>query len=229
MDDDTVSAVPDEQPTTVPTTVAAESATLLPIAILETVLLRSGSWGVTEVAQALGLPKARIHRHLANLRAAGYLSQNPASRRYEPGWRLVVLGQRIQATAQVVRLARPVMTELRDRIGQTVVLSALTTDGVSVTDVVAGGSPIDVILSPGTALPLQQLRPGQGRSRLRVAATAGGLVDVDRRTAHSEDRARRDAALERSESHPRAGVGGSAGRNVSRRQRDRRSGVRSQQ
>ena len=30
------------------------------------------------------------------------------------------------------------------------VLSALTADGVSVTDVVPGGSPIDVILSPGT-------------------------------------------------------------------------------
>ena len=184
MDDDTLSAVPDELPTTVPTPPAAESATLLPLAILETVLLRSGSWGVTELAQALGLPKARIHRHLANLRAAGYLSQNPANRRYEPGWRLVVLGQRIQATAQVVRLARPVMTELRDRIGQTVVLSALTADGVSVTDVVPGGSPIDVILSPGTVFHYNS--SAQGKIALAFASprqlTVWSTLISERRT-----------------------------------------------
>jgi DNA-binding IclR family transcriptional regulator len=168
VEDDTARAVLDAPPTDGEPTIAAESATLLPLAILETVLSRSGSWGVTEVAQALGLPKARVHRHLANLRSAGYLSQNPASRRYEPGWRLVVLGQRIQATAQVVRLARPVMTELRDRIGQTVVLSALTTGGVSVTDVVAGGSPIDVILSPGTVF--QYNSSAQGKVALAFAS-----------------------------------------------------------
>ena len=127
-----------------------DSATLLPLAVLETVLQRNGSWGVTELAQALGLPKARIHRHLSNLRAAGYLAQEPSTRRYEPGWRLVVLGQRIEATAQVARFARPVMEDLRKRVGQTVVLATLRADGVRVTEVVAGGSPIDVILSPGT-------------------------------------------------------------------------------
>ena len=146
----------------------ADTDALLPLAILETVLLRSSSWGVTELAAALGLPKARIHRHLANLRAAGYLSQNAGSRRYEPGWRLVVLGQRIQATAQVVRLAGPVMTELRDRVGQTVVLSALSADGVVVTDVVAGGSPIDVILSPGTVF--QYNASAQGKVALAFAS-----------------------------------------------------------
>lgn len=168
MDNGTTLPDPDELPTSVETALAAESPTLLPLAILETVLLRSSSWGVTELAAALGLPKARIHRHLANLRAAGYLSQNAGSRRYEPGWRLVVLGQRIQATAQVVRLAGPVMTELRDRVGQTVVLSALSADGVVVTDVVAGGSPIDVILSPGTVF--QYNASAQGKVALAFAS-----------------------------------------------------------
>lgn len=168
MDDDTGRAVPDELPANVEATLAAQSPTLLPLAILETVLLRSGSWGVTEAANALGLPKARIHRHLANLRDAGYLWQNPTSRRYEPGWRLVALGQRIQATAQVARLLRPVMTELRDRIGQTVVLSALTIDGVSVADVLPGGSPIDVILNPGTVF--QYNSSAQGKVALAFAS-----------------------------------------------------------
>ena len=125
------------------------SPTLLPLLILESVLDRDGSWGVTELANALNLPKARIHRHVANLRQAGFLSQDSTTRRYEPGWRLVVLGQQIEARAQLVRLARPVMNRLRDSIGRTIVLSQLTDAGVTVTDVVPGGSPIDVVLSPG--------------------------------------------------------------------------------
>lgn len=168
MDDDTGHVAPDALPANVEATLAAESPMLLPLAVLETVLLRSGSWGVTEVAKALGLPKARIHRHLANLRDAGFLWQNPTSRRYEPGWRLVALGRRIQATAQVARLLSPVMTELRDRIGQTVVLSALTADGVGVTDVLPGGSPIDVILHPGTVF--QYNSSAQGKVALAFAS-----------------------------------------------------------
>ena len=130
-------------------TPAQPSPTLLPLLILESVLERDGSWGITELANALDVPKARIHRHVANLRQAGFLAQEPTTRRYEPGWRLVVLGQQIEARAQLVTVARPVMKRLRDSIGRTVVLSQLTDAGVTVTDVVPGGSPIDVVLAPG--------------------------------------------------------------------------------
>jgi DNA-binding IclR family transcriptional regulator len=126
------------------------SPTLLPLALLEAVLERSGSWGVTELAEHLGLPKARVHRHLANLRTAGYLTQNSSTRKYEPGWRLLVLGQRIDSGSRVLTVARPLMVDLRDEVSQTIVLSTLTDSGVTVTEVVPGGSPIDVILSPGT-------------------------------------------------------------------------------
>lgn len=126
------------------------SPSLLALHILETLLTRGGSWGVTELAEALGLPKARVHRHLSNLRQAGYLSQDNEARRYQIGWRLVLLGQRIGAQSPLVSLARPVMARLRDTVGQTIVLSQLTEQGVTVTEVLQGGSPIDVILHVGT-------------------------------------------------------------------------------
>ncbi|WP_166462956.1 IclR family transcriptional regulator [Amycolatopsis acidicola] len=128
----------------------AASPSLLALHLLETLLTRDGSWGVTELAEALGLPKARVHRHLSNLKQAGYLSQDNEARRYQAGWRLVLLGQRIGAHSRLVTLARPVMTRLRDDIGQTIVLSQLTDQGVTVTEVLQGGSPIDVILHVGT-------------------------------------------------------------------------------
>jgi IclR family transcriptional regulator, carbohydrate utilization repressor len=134
----------------VPVTAGDEAPSLLPLHLLEVLLTRGGSWGVTELADALGLPKARVHRHLANLREAGYLSQDNEARRYQIGWRLVLLGQQIEARSQLIAMARPVMARLRDAVGQTIVLSQLTEQGVTVTEVLQGGSPIDVILHPGT-------------------------------------------------------------------------------
>lgn len=129
---------------------AQPTPTLLPLLILEKILERAEPWGVTALAEALDLPKPRIHRHLGNLRDAGFLSQDATTRAYEPGWRLLLLGTRIEQRADLLTLARPVMTRLRDEIGQTIVLSQLTDRGVTVTEVLPGGSPIDVILSPGT-------------------------------------------------------------------------------
>src|SRR6478735_7367996 len=153
--------------TLTPPLVSAESTTVCPIRSRNSVITGRANRTTCAVAW-IRWPSTTSRQPGSYRRLAGYLSQNPASRRYEPGWRLVVLGQRIQATAQVVRLARPVMTELRDRIGQTVVLSALTSGGVSVTDVVAGGSPIDVILSPGTVF--QYNSSAQGKVALAFAS-----------------------------------------------------------
>lgn len=143
------------------------SPSLLSLHILEVLLARGGSWGVTELADELGLPKARVHRHLANLRDAGYLTQHPEARRYEIGWRLILLGQQIGARSELVSIARPVMTRLRDSIGQTIVLSQLTEAGVTVTEVLRGGSPIDVILGVGTQF--QYNSTAQGKVALAFA------------------------------------------------------------
>lgn len=167
MPDNANEDAPPEPPATglrapaVPASDAQPTPTLLPLLILEKVLERREPWGVTALAAALDLPKARIHRHLGSLRDSGFLSQDSATRAYEPGWRLLLLGQRIGKRAEILTLARPVMTRLRDEIGQTIVLSQLTDHGVTVTEVIPGGSPIDVILSPGTQFGYNSVAQGK--------------------------------------------------------------------
>ncbi|MER5439762.1 IclR family transcriptional regulator [Streptomyces sp. NPDC002790] len=161
----------------------APSPTTLPLLLLEKVLQGNGSWGVTELATALGLPKARVHRHVTSLRQSGFLSQDPETRRYEPGWRLVLLGRHIEDRAQLVSLARPVMRRLRDQVSQTVVLSQLTDQGVTVTEVLPGGSPIDVVLSRGTQFGYNS--SAQGKTALAYASEEqlrewSGLLDEQR-------------------------------------------------
>ncbi|WP_182348764.1 helix-turn-helix domain-containing protein [Tomitella gaofuii] len=75
--------------------------------IVENVLEQHKPCGVTSLARQLGVPRARIHRHVANLRQSGFLAQGPVSRGYVPGWRLLLLGQHISHTTGLVNLARP--------------------------------------------------------------------------------------------------------------------------
>ena len=189
---DMSSAVPPPVPAVVEDTrddppVEGVSPTLLPLTLLEAVLGRDNGWGVTELAEHVGLPKARVHRHLANLREAGYLTQDSTTRKYEPGWRLLVLGRLIDSGSRVLTVAKPLMQDLRDLVGQTVVLSTLAGSGVTVTEVLPGGSPIDVILSPGTRFHYNSA--AQGKVALAFATdrqrTAWTQLTSERRTSET--------------------------------------------
>ena len=96
MEYDTPRTVVDEPPTDGEPTIAADSATLLPLAVLETVLSRTGSWGVTEIAQVLGLPKARVHRHLPICAPPGICRRTPRVGGMSPagGWSCWASGSR---------------------------------------------------------------------------------------------------------------------------------------
>lgn len=130
----------DDEPTSTP---------LLSLRILETVVSRPGDWGVSELAAELGITKGRAHRHLAQLRDAGYLVQSEDTRRYRSGWRLILLSQRAASHSDLVSTAQPVMEQLRAQVKQTVVLSELTSRAVTPVVVLPGGSPIDVVMLPG--------------------------------------------------------------------------------
>lgn len=129
---------------------ATSSTALFSLQILEAIVSGDGPSGVTELATRLDIPKGRVHRHLSQLRDAGYLYQSPSTKLYELGWRLSVLGERIGSHSSVVKRARPIMADLRNTVGQTVVYSQPSDAGVTVTEVLPGGSPIDVILERGT-------------------------------------------------------------------------------
>lgn len=142
---------PAEAPKPAPAVSKTDNAiSIIALEIIETVLKDPGSWGVSELAKELDLPKARVHRHLTQLRSAGYVSQNDSTRRYEPGWRLAILGQQLAKRVTAVTVARPVMEKLRDEVRQTIVFGQFTDHGVTVVSVLPGGSPIDVVLHPGT-------------------------------------------------------------------------------
>jgi DNA-binding IclR family transcriptional regulator len=73
-----------------------------------------------EIAARLGLPKSTTSRFVSTLRHAGLLTQEPETRRYQLGTRLLALeGALLRAARDLPALARPFLRELADRSGET--------------------------------------------------------------------------------------------------------------
>src|ERR1700685_4045418 len=81
-------------------------------------------WGVTETADALGIPRSSAHDLLATLADTGLL--RPAEcNRYRLGWKLLTLSSTMLDTSDVRTHARPVMRQLVKKLGATTHLAIL--------------------------------------------------------------------------------------------------------
>lgn len=67
--------------------------------VLEALALADDDLSVSELSEQLDLPIATVHRLLASLAARGYVTQEPTTRRYGPGPRLLKLLPRLPAVS----------------------------------------------------------------------------------------------------------------------------------
>lgn len=118
--------------------------------------------GVTDLARALDISKARAHRHLRALMRRGYVRQDPRTEAYEIGVKLLTLGEAVRDRFDIARIARPVMVGLRDATGLAVTASALVEGEVTILEMLQGKTLIDFAIRPG--------------ARLDFHASAHGLV-----------------------------------------------------
>jgi IclR family transcriptional regulator, acetate operon repressor len=79
--------------------------------------------GVTEIATALGLTKAAVHRILTALRSRELITVDPATRRYALGHAAVALGRAYLARTDVRAMAAPELRALAAATGETATLS----------------------------------------------------------------------------------------------------------
>ncbi|KAA1420510.1 IclR family transcriptional regulator [Mumia zhuanghuii] len=84
--------------------------------------------GVTEIADALDLSKAAVHRVLASLRSRGLVDLDERSRRYSLGVAAMRLGLTYLDRIDVRRVGRPFLEDLSARTDETATLSVLLGD-----------------------------------------------------------------------------------------------------
>jgi DNA-binding IclR family transcriptional regulator len=156
--------------------------------------------GVTEVADALGIPKSRAHALMSSLAHVGLLRRT-AEGRYRLGWRVLALGRILTETTEFRAEARRAMEELSGRFGETVHLATLDDGVVVYVDKIEGTRAVRIAVSAvGSMLPAHC--SGVGKALLahrpweEVAETAErrGLERFTARTITSKEGLARELA-----------------------------------
>jgi IclR family transcriptional regulator, pca regulon regulatory protein len=120
---------------------------------------RSGAplLGVSELSREVGLSRSTTHRYVATLAGLGYLRQDPLTRKYRLGPRVLDLGFSAINSMELREVAAPYLQALSDETGYTVNMAIL--DGLDIIYVErcrssrAGQREIDLNLHVGSRLP----------------------------------------------------------------------------
>src|SRR5580765_1472289 len=127
------------------------------LAILSAFKPATPELGISELARVLGLTRSTSHRYVSTLARLGYLPQNPQSRKYRLGPRVLDLGFSAINSMELRQIAATHLQQLSDETGHTVNMAIL--DG---TDIVyiercrssqQGQREIDLNLHVGSRLP----------------------------------------------------------------------------
>jgi len=86
--------------------------------------------GTTEIAKALGLHKSTTASLVYTLEANGYLNQNPNSRKYRLGFKLIERAAALLNQVEIRQIAYPCLQELHKQADETVNLGVL--DGTDI-------------------------------------------------------------------------------------------------
>lgn len=129
--------------------------------------------GVTEIAQALGISKAAVHRILASLRVRGLIELDESTRRYSLGVGAMRLGLAYLDRLDVRRIAAPELVTLSERTGETATLSTRTGWNRVYVDQVTPAR--EVIMSVGLGVPYP-LHAG-GSSKAFLAFLSEGEIE----------------------------------------------------
>src|SRR5205809_3957584 len=139
--------------------------------------------GVSDLSREVGLSRSTAHRYIATLAGLGYLQQDPPTRKYRLGPRVLDLGFSAINSMDLRELAAPHLQALSDETGHTVNMAVL--DGADIVYIERcrtaqqGQREIDLNLHVGSRLPAYCTSMGKV---LLADLDAGDLAEVLGRT-----------------------------------------------
>src|SRR5713101_3542236 len=113
--------------------------------------------GVSELGREIGLSRSTAHRYVATLAQLGYLQQDPATKKYRLGPRVLDLGFSAINSMELREISAPHLQQLSDETGHTVNMAVL--DGADIVYIERcrssgpGQREIDLALHVGSRLP----------------------------------------------------------------------------
>jgi IclR family transcriptional regulator, acetate operon repressor len=169
----------------------AGSAALRALAVMEFVANSDGAVSLTEIMQAVKLPKPTVFRILTTLEEAGMLLREPDAKRYAPGERLSNLCANVLLHSPFRSARRAILEELVEKLGETCNLTIPNGHHVMYLDRVESSWPLRINLHAGSKVPLYASASGklflaysQKRMRDRLLANAP-LIAHTKNTLHT--------------------------------------------
>jgi DNA-binding IclR family transcriptional regulator len=129
--------------------------------ILEALAAAGQPTRLTALANRLGEPKARMHRHLSTLKYLGFVEQDARTEFYKLGLKLAHVGQAAMEQFDLRRLAEPYMIKLRDLTSQTTVLSIPASGDAIVSAAWEFANPVMISVKLGYRLPAHASAQGR--------------------------------------------------------------------
>ena len=160
--------------------------------ILEALAGSGGPVRLADLSRQLDMPRARIHRYLKTLRELGYVSQERNGERYWLGTRLFHLGQAAMEQFEITRIADRPMHELRETLGQTVVLSTPVNGEALVVAVVESENVVKISVRTGVRLAV----PNSAQGRIALAYAPAAVRDRILAALSADTRAETEGRLD---------------------------------
>jgi len=152
------------------------AASVRAFALLEALAAEDGPVALADLAARVRLPKATVHRLLAQLASAELVRREPEGRRFTVGARLSALALRVLANSTHRGARHAILQSLVDDLGETCNLTMLDGAEVVYLDRVDTPSPLRVNLQPGSKVPLHCTASGKLLLALLPAARRRRLV-----------------------------------------------------
>ncbi|MCO5134249.1 MAG: IclR family transcriptional regulator [Phyllobacteriaceae bacterium] len=140
---------------------SSNQSTQIAFAVIECMVEFGRPVALAELTRRLDIPKVRVFRFLRTLLAMGYVLQDADTEHYRLSYKLYHLGQALADSTDMLREARPVMTELRDKTGMTVSFGQIEESGMRVLDMVRSEHPVAIVTRPGALLDFHSSAQGK--------------------------------------------------------------------
>ena len=108
------------------------------------------SWSLSELSTRLKLPKSTLHRFLVGLEGHGILRRGDEDSRWRLGHQLFIWGSMAVETTGLHQVAVPIMRELADKTGETVLLTEYHGGEVICIEKIETGHSVRLALDAGT-------------------------------------------------------------------------------
>jgi DNA-binding IclR family transcriptional regulator len=154
-------------------------------AILKALAADGGELPLKGLTTATGMPRAKVHRYLASLRATGLIDQDAETGHYRIGHAAIVIGLVGLGRTSPVRQIQDALPQLRDAIGETVTAAIWGDRGPTIVAMEESDHPVTMNVRMGSVLPLLSSVIGRVFLTFMPDATTKLLVASERRARGS--------------------------------------------